>query len=269
MAKDRTFLFNLEWMEALRGYPTEVISEVLLCIVRYAETGEQIEMKPLVKMAFSFIKRDMDRLKEWENEQKRKRREAGRTGGLAKKGGQYIVTEEVSIDCSTHGDNDNEEAPISNAKQTEANVSKTKQEQANGSKAKQTEANGSYNNNINSNSNIKENVEKKSDTRFSPPTIEEVRAYCAEKGYTNVDPERFCYFYESKGWMVGKNKMKNWRSAVSNWSKDRENGNQRTETYRGAGLANHQGFAGQAGTTDGTAGAGGSAAAPKNYGDRF
>lgn len=54
--------------------------------------------------------------------------------------------------------------------------------------------------------------------RFCPPTLEEVKAYCAEKEYT-IDAERFIDFYTSKGWFVGKNKMKDWRAAVRNWSK--------------------------------------------------
>ena len=52
--------------------------------------------------------------------------------------------------------------------------------------------------------------------RFTPPTLEEVTEYCKEKGLT-VDPERFIDFYSSKGWMVGKNKMKDWKAAVRGW----------------------------------------------------
>ena len=55
-------------------------------------------------------------------------------------------------------------------------------------------------------------------TKFNKPTVEEVKAYAAEKGYTNFNPEQFWNFYESKDWMVGKNKMANWRSAVSGWA---------------------------------------------------
>lgn len=55
-------------------------------------------------------------------------------------------------------------------------------------------------------------------TRFVPPTVEEVREYCEERG-NNVDAERFIDFYESKGWMVGKNKMKDWKACVRTWEK--------------------------------------------------
>ena len=55
-------------------------------------------------------------------------------------------------------------------------------------------------------------------TAFVPPTLEEVSAYVSEKGYS-IDAEAFIAFYESKGWMVGKNKMKDWRMAIVTWSK--------------------------------------------------
>lgn len=64
----------------------------------------------------------------------------------------------------------------------------------------------------------KENIKEKSGHRFLPPTIEEIRAYILEKGYS-FDAERFFDFYESKGWFVGKNKMKDWKAAIRNWAK--------------------------------------------------
>ena len=53
-------------------------------------------------------------------------------------------------------------------------------------------------------------------TRFAPPSIEEVNAYINEKGY-DVDADAFINFYESNGWMVGKNHMKNWKAALGTW----------------------------------------------------
>ena len=54
--------------------------------------------------------------------------------------------------------------------------------------------------------------------RFAPPSVDEVRAYCAEKGYT-FDPETFVAFYESKGWKVGGSPMKSWKAACTTWQK--------------------------------------------------
>lgn len=56
-------------------------------------------------------------------------------------------------------------------------------------------------------------------SKFTKPTLQEVKAYCIERK-NDVDPERFIDFYESNGWMVGKNKMKDWRAAVRNWERN-------------------------------------------------
>lgn len=65
--------------------------------------------------------------------------------------------------------------------------------------------------------------------RFTPPTLEEVKAYCLESGY-RIDAERFIDYYESNGWMVGRNKMKDWKAAVRNWSK-RDDGKPKKDEY--------------------------------------
>lgn len=54
--------------------------------------------------------------------------------------------------------------------------------------------------------------------KFVKPTVEEVRAYIAEKGYS-VDAEKFWNFYEAKDWYIGKNKMKRWHNAVATWAR--------------------------------------------------
>ena len=57
---------------------------------------------------------------------------------------------------------------------------------------------------------------KRERRRFAPPSLEDVRAYCIERG-NNVNPKRFIDHYESNGWMVGRSKMKDWRAAVRTW----------------------------------------------------
>ena len=57
---------------------------------------------------------------------------------------------------------------------------------------------------------------------FVPPTVDEVKAYCRERN-NSIDAEAFVSFYESKGWMIGKNKMKDWKAAVRTWEqKDKQ-----------------------------------------------
>lgn len=63
---------------------------------------------------------------------------------------------------------------------------------------------------------------KESATRFKPPAVEEVAAYCRERG-NNVDAQSWWDFYQSKGWMVGSNKMKDWKAAVRTWEQRHKN----------------------------------------------
>jgi len=60
-------------------------------------------------------------------------------------------------------------------------------------------------------------------TRFCPPSVEEVRAYCLERK-NQVDPERFFDFYTSKNWMIGKNKMKDWKASIRLWERGENHG---------------------------------------------
>lgn len=85
-------------------------------------------------------------------------------------------------------------------------------------------------------------------SRFIPPTADEVRAYCSEKNL-NIDADHFIDFYESKGWFVGKNKMKDWKAAVRNWVRmEKEKASGVTEADRakarlwGKGLDHQEGY---------------------------
>ena len=66
--------------------------------------------------------------------------------------------------------------------------------------------------------NNKKEEPKGSKKKFIPPTVDDVRAYCQERN-NKVDPQKFVDFYSCKGWMVGKNHMKDWKAAVRTWEK--------------------------------------------------
>ena len=85
MNSSNTFIFNLEWYAVLQEYPEEVRFEVYEAIMRYASSGTLPELKPLAKMAFSFIRKEMDYNRDRYQATVEKRREAGRSGGLARK----------------------------------------------------------------------------------------------------------------------------------------------------------------------------------------
>ena len=56
---------------------------------------------------------------------------------------------------------------------------------------------------------------------FVKPSLEEVQAYCEERN-NGIDAEAFIDFYESKGWKIGKDSMKDWKAAVRNWERSKK-----------------------------------------------
>ena len=79
--------------------------------------------------------------------------------------------------------------------------------------------------NANDNDNVNDNVKSKGtscevpsskSSRFIPPTLAEVEAYCFTRN-NSVNAQQFIDFYSSKNWYVGKNKMTDWRASVRLW----------------------------------------------------
>ena len=70
--------------------------------------------------------------------------------------------------------------------------------------------------------------------RFCKPTVEEIRGYCWERG-NNVDAQKFFDYYESNGWKVGRNAMKDWKAAVRTWERNGfDNNNTQTQKANGS-----------------------------------
>ena len=80
----RSFVFNIDWRDVLMDYPAEVRYEVYDAIIEYAASGKLLDLKPLAKMAFSFIKKEMDYNNERYIEKVEKNRENGKKGGAPK-----------------------------------------------------------------------------------------------------------------------------------------------------------------------------------------
>ena len=75
-----------------------------------------------------------------------------------------------------------------------------------------------------------ESVRGEKAKRFYPPTLDEVKQYCEERK-NNIDPMAFIDFYSSKGWMIGKNRMKDWKAAVRTWERKRKEQSQTGSVY--------------------------------------
>lgn len=206
-----SFVFYASWWNAIKNLKEDVRWDVLTAIMEYGLHGVLVENQGRITRAFiEMAKPNIDANKE--------RYELAIKNG--RKGG----------------------APMGNRNNRYC-------EKYNQSTTKVQPGTTQYNLNVNDNVNVnendndnalkKENLEKKESPFFKKPTVEEVRAYVLVKGYT-VDAENFVNFYESKGWMIGKNKMKNWRAAVATWQKaenERYNGAiQQKQEDRRAGL---------------------------------
>lgn len=79
---------------------------------------------------------------------------------------------------------------------------------------------GKENNTSNNNTSIKKEIYK--EKKFKKPTLEEVKEYCLERN-NNVDAELFINYYESNGWKVGRNSMKDWKACVRTWERNKVN----------------------------------------------
>jgi|APSaa5957512535_1039671.scaffolds.fasta_scaffold90609_2 uncharacterized protein YdaU (DUF1376 family) len=74
-------------------------------------------------------------------------------------------------------------------------------------------------------------IAQKERKRFAPPSLDEVIELFTKKDSNKIEAEKFYYFYESKNWMVGKNKMKSWRASVGGWiARNKSTPNQPAQT---------------------------------------
>lgn len=183
-----SFVLYTDYRQHTALLSVEEKAQLLDAIFAYA-AGEEVELTGMALMAFSFIKAQMDRDNAKYEEKCEKRKIAGSKGGLAK---------------------------ASNAKQKVANV-------ANARSAKQKVANVADTDTENDTDTVTDNdtvtdinSEVKPRSVFKPPTLEEVKEYCWERN-NGIDAQSFIDFYSSKGWMIGKNKMKDWKAAVRTW----------------------------------------------------
>jgi len=150
-------------------------------MLEYAKTGEVIEFKGNERYTWPIAKQGID--------QAAQKAETLRQNG--NKGGRPSKAEET----------------------------KENQTEPNETKENQTKANESLKDKDNININIKENSlkgVKEKRARFSPPSVEEVAAYCNERK-NSVNAQTFVDFYAAKGWKVGQNPMKDWKACVRTW----------------------------------------------------
>ena len=67
--------------------------------------------------------------------------------------------------------------------------------------------------------------------KFKKPTLDEVQQYCSERN-NNISAEKFIDYYESNGWKVGRNSMKDWKATIRNWEKNQQEKQKNIKTYK-------------------------------------
>jgi len=193
-----SFVLYTDYRQHTALLSVEEKAQLLDAIFAYA-AGEEVELTGMALMAFSFIKAQMDRDAEKYSAICEKRRIAGKMGGAPK------GNSNASKQANASKNNQNQPK--------QANASKNNQ-----SIAKQADTDTENDTDtVTDNDNVTDiNSEAKPRSVFKPPTLEEVEAYCLERN-NGIDAQQFIDFYSSKGWMIGKNKMKDWKAAVRTW----------------------------------------------------
>ena len=223
-----SFAFYHSWWEAIKNLPRDVQGDVLTAIVEYGLTGATTEqLKPITKAMLTMVKTQID----IDN----KRFENGKKGGRKKPTSNQTRTKPEpnpnQIQTKTQPSSNQRCGLVSGEKDVSDGfplqpLSLTSE--------KDKKENTSYE------VSKKNEKERRADTDltasettpppdsapppspkckvFVKPTVEEVRAYCSER-HNGVDAQMWYDFYESKGWMVGSNHMKDWKAAVRTWEK--------------------------------------------------
>ena len=181
-------VFYRSFASAIKKLPDEFQLPALWAIIDYGLDGKEPADNGIAEAIFSMAKPQIDA--------NNKRYNNGLKGGRLKQGESKTEP------------NSNQKEPNNNQTKTKQSFSETK-----------LEPNEKEKENVN----VKDKEKEIKRKRFTPPTIQEVAEYCLEKGYA-VDAERFIDFYASKGWMIGKNQMKDWKAAVRNWNRGQRQG---------------------------------------------
>lgn len=195
MAKKlKSVILFSEWKRSLVRLSLEQKGMLLEALLDYPDKGDPAFDDPLLDTVWLFIGNTLSENERKYEETSKKRSEAGKRGNKKRWG----ATDDI--------------ANIANATDDIANIAISKSKSI--SKSTDTKV---------SDSNSAEALPPTPKSRFSPPDVETVKNYFAEKGGTEGQAIRFHAYYESNGWKVGRNPMKNWKAAASGWiSRDRD-----------------------------------------------
>lgn len=187
-----SFILFTEIIDTVRDMTDEDAGVLFKMILSY-EAEEQYEPEEghaLAEVAFSFIRRQLDRSDQKYSDAVEKRRSAAHAGARARwaaKDSERMPNDANACERMRTDAIDALNVPVPDPVPVPVNVPESKREST-----------------------------REKRTRFSPPTRDQVKEYCRERN-NSVDPDRFFDYYESNGWKVGRNPMKDWKAAVRSW----------------------------------------------------
>lgn len=206
--KKESFVFYETWAEAIMQMPDKERLQVFDAIMAYGIYGTKTDLGGLAQLAINMIYNNIDDMKA----KRQERAEKNRQNVLQR--WQNNTNVYNRIQSNTNDTNGYE-------LYHNVNVNVNGNVNGNGNVKKDIEVSNSKESNKDKKN--KESVGK-TRKRFIPPTLEELTEFCRERNST-VNPERFMAYYESNGWKVGRNGMKNWQQSVISWEcRDREEG---------------------------------------------
>lgn len=197
MTKRDGFVFYESFYDAIRYLPDDIQLTVYKMLCEYALYGAEPETDDNVAQGFfKLMKPQIDaNVKRRENGSKATKSEPKPNLDVTKEGAN------LNLDLTKEGANPNLDV---GGTEPNPNLDLTKPEPKDKVKDKAKEK-----------EKVKEKV-KEREKGFRPPSLDEVTAYCQER-HNTVNPERFIDFYAAKGWMIGANKMRDWKAAIRTW----------------------------------------------------
>ena len=190
-AGKKSFVLYHDIRTPLELLTDEQRGKLFIALLNYSEYGELPDFDGALLMAFAFIRMSLDRDAEAWAEKRAKRAEAGRSGGLAK-----VANASNASSSKQNIANLAVPVPVSVSVPVPVNVNTPNTSVGRRTAASPPRA-----------------------ARFTPPTVDEVKTYCVERG-SSVDPEKFVDFYSANGWKQGRNKpIVDWKAAVRTWER--------------------------------------------------
>lgn len=186
----KQFTWYRSYYDALKELPAEEFRDIVLAVCAYALDGEEPELSGVARAIFTLIRPTL---------------EVGRS-----KAENRSRTEQTPISAEQTGNKPEQtknkpEQTQNKQKQTDNKPEQTRKEKEKEKEREKESENDSY----------CSPPPPSGPKRFVPPTLAEVQSYVAQR-QSPVDPQGFIDFYASKGWMVGKTPMKDWKAACRN-----------------------------------------------------